>query len=112
MTEIDVEPSSQGVGPRGGRVQRILQLVYAVEGVVAVRVWQWASNVAIGIRGGAAGADLIGRVEAAVAGLREPGETWHFGLLEEPSTGAPTLRAKGDGAEADEALVPVNSERK
>jgi hypothetical protein len=107
MTDIDTEQSSHGVGPTSGRVQRILQLVYAVEGVVAVRVWQWGGNVAIGIRGGAAGADVIGRVEAAVAGIREPGDTWHFGLLEEPSVGAPTLRTEADGA-----LVAVNSERK
>lgn len=107
MTDIDTAQSSQGVGPRSGRVQRILQLVYAVEGVVAVRVWQWASNVAIGIRGGAAGADLMGRVEAALAGIREPGETWHFGLLEEPSGGPAALRTETDGS-----LVPVNSERK
>jgi hypothetical protein len=107
MTNIDTAQSSQGVGPMGGRVQRILQLVYAVEGVVAVRVWQWASNVAIAIRGGAAGADLMGRVEAAVAGIREPGETWHFGLLEEPSGGPATLQTEADGS-----LVPVNSERK
>jgi hypothetical protein len=72
------------------RLRRTLELAYAVDGVVAVRVWQWGSNVAIGVRGSATSspADLIRRVEAAVAGLREPGEAWDLGMLQEPTTGA------------------------
>jgi hypothetical protein len=59
--------------------------VYAVEGVVAARVWQTPERFAVGVRGGAASAEaeLLRRVEAAVAGLREPGETWDFGILDE-----------------------------
>jgi hypothetical protein len=68
------------------RMRRAVDLAYSVEGVVAVRVWQRGPSVAVGVRGGpyAARTDLVWRVEAAIAGLREPGETWDFGLLEEP----------------------------
>jgi hypothetical protein len=69
------------------RLRRALQLAYAVDGVVAVRVWQWGPNVAVGVRGGAwaSPTDLVRRVQAAVAGLREPGEAWDFGVLEDPT---------------------------
>jgi hypothetical protein len=55
--------------------------------VVAARVWQWPGRVAVGVRGGNATSapELIRRVEAAVAGLRETGETWDFGILEDPT---------------------------
>jgi len=67
------------------RLRRTLELVYAVEGVLAARVWQTPERIAVGVRGGAASAEaeLLPRVEAAVAGLREPGETWDFGILDE-----------------------------
>jgi hypothetical protein len=66
------------------RLRRALELVYGVEGVVAARVWQTPSCFAVGVRGGAATApsDLLRRVEAAVAGLRQPGEAWEFGILD------------------------------
>ncbi len=69
------------------RVRRTLELVYCVEGVVAARVWQWEGQFAIGVRVGCAvtASDLLRRVESAVSGLREPGETWEFGVLEDPS---------------------------
>lgn len=59
--------------------------MYGVEGVVAARVWQWHGRVAVGVRGSCATAplDLLRRVESAVSGLREPGESWEFGILEE-----------------------------
>jgi hypothetical protein len=65
------------------RLRRALELVYGVEGVVAARVWQWQGRVAIGVRPASTTlpSSLLGRVEAAVAGLREPGETWDFGIL-------------------------------
>jgi hypothetical protein len=55
-----------------------------VQGVTAARVWHWPGRVAVGIRPGAfaAPSELLDRVERAVAGLREPEETWDFGLLE------------------------------
>ena len=61
-----------------------MELVYGVEGVVAARVWQWPGRVAIGVYPGHATqpSSLLGRVESAVAGLKEPGETWDFGILE------------------------------
>lgn len=66
------------------RLRRALELVYGVEGVVAARVWQWSGRVAVGVRGGIlTSPDLIRRVEAAVAGLREAGEVWEFGILED-----------------------------
>jgi hypothetical protein len=68
------------------RLRRTLELVYNVEGVVVARVWQWAGRVAVGVRGaGATSPDLIVRVEAAVAGVREAGEVWEFGILEDTS---------------------------
>lgn len=73
------------------RLRRALDLVYSVEGVVAARVWQWSGRVAIGVRGGCATvpASLLRRVESAVAGLREPDETWDFGILEDGALAAP-----------------------
>lgn len=69
------------------RIRRTLELVYGVEGVTAARVWQWEKKVAVGVRGGASStpADLLRRVEAAVAGVREPEETWEFGILDTES---------------------------
>jgi hypothetical protein len=72
--------------PLSPRVRRAVELVYGVEGVVAARVWQWPGKVAIGVRAGAGSspADVLRRVQAAVAPLREPEEQWEFGLLEDP----------------------------
>lgn len=66
------------------RLRRTLELVYGVEGVTAARVWQWPGRVAVGVRPAmlSAPSELLRRVEFAVAGLREPEETWEFGLLE------------------------------
>jgi hypothetical protein len=65
------------------RVRRAIELVYGVEGVISARVWQWSGKVAVGVRGASTSApsELLRRVEAAVAGLREPDEAWEFGLL-------------------------------
>ncbi len=66
------------------RLRRTLELVYNVEGVTAARVWHWPGRVAVGVRPAmlCAPAELLRRVESAVAGLKEPEETWDFGLLE------------------------------
>lgn len=68
------------------RLRRVIELVYGVEGVTAARVWHWPGRVAIGVRGsgGSVAAELLARVERAVAPLREPEEAWDFGILEEP----------------------------
>lgn len=68
------------------RLRRTLELVYGVEGVSAARVWQWDGVVAVGVRPAPScnPDDVLRRVESAVAGLREPGEKWEFGLLEDP----------------------------
>jgi hypothetical protein len=67
------------------RLKRALELVYGVDGVAAVKLWQWDGRVAVAVRPLAAHAapELLGRVEAAVAALREPGEAWDFGVLDE-----------------------------
>jgi hypothetical protein len=71
--------------PPPPRLRRAIELAYAVEGVVSARVWQWPGRVAVGVRGGAntSPAELLRRVESAVGALREPGETWDFGILED-----------------------------
>lgn len=72
------------------RMRRALELVYAVQGVVAARVWEWEGRVAVGVSGSAVmpPSELLRRVESAVAPLREPGETWEFGVLD--ASGEPT----------------------
>lgn len=70
--------------PLPARIRRTLELVYGVEGVTAARVWHWPGRVAVGVRPAlsSAPAELLRRVESAVAGLREPDESWDFGFLE------------------------------
>src|SRR5262249_19671507 len=65
------------------RVRKILEQVYAVEGVAAARVWLWEKRVALGVRGTAqiSPPELLRRVEIAIAQLREADESWEFGLL-------------------------------
>ena len=71
--------------PLPPRLRRTIELVYGVEGVAGARVWQWDDRIAVAITPSPAYAtsELLRRVEAAVAGMREPGEIWEFGLLEE-----------------------------
>ncbi|HSO32943.1 MAG TPA: hypothetical protein VLT33_10505 [Labilithrix sp.] len=66
------------------RIRRTLELVYGVEGVTAARVWHWPGQVSVGVRPAmmSAPSELLRRVEHAVSGLREPEETWEFGLLD------------------------------
>jgi hypothetical protein len=66
------------------RIRRTLELVYGVEGVTAARVWHWPGQVSVGVRPAmlSAQSELLRRVEHAVSGLREPDETWDFGLLD------------------------------
>ncbi len=72
------------------RMRRMLEIVYAVDGVAAARVWQWPGDgglrktIAIAVRPAprTSPQELLQRVEAAVAGMREPDEEWEFGLLE------------------------------
>jgi hypothetical protein len=77
--------ASKCVDPLPQRIRRALELVYGVEGVIAARVWQTPGCVAIGVRGAAvtAPSELLRRVESAVAGLRQPGEAWDFGILDD-----------------------------
>jgi hypothetical protein len=83
------------------RLRRTLELVYAVQGVVAARVWQSPGQVAVGVRGGAATApaSLLDRVQSAVSGLQEPGEKWEFGILEDVGTAEVQAGRLTQGAE-------------
>jgi hypothetical protein len=80
-------PSGTGTPPNElpPKLRRALELAYGVEGVVAARVWQCQGRIALGVRGGiaTAPASLLHRVQAALAGLKDPGEDWEFGLLED-----------------------------
>jgi hypothetical protein len=73
------------------KLKRALELVYAVEGVIAARIWHWPGRIAVGVRGGSASSptDLLRRVEIAVASLREAEESWDFGILEDESSRSP-----------------------
>ena len=79
------EPPALPAEPLPPRLRRTVELVYGVEGVAGARVWQWDDRVAVGIKPNPAyaAADLLRRVELAVAGMLEPDEVWEFGLLEE-----------------------------
>jgi hypothetical protein len=67
------------------RLRRVIELAYGVEGVVGARVWQWPGRIAVGVRGAASTSptELLRRVESAVSVLREAGEIWDFGILED-----------------------------
>ena len=82
VSERDTPP------PSSSRVRRTLELVYEVEGVGAAKVWMWAGRAAVAVRGigGITSQDLLRRVEAAVIGMREVGETWEFGVLQDART--------------------------
>jgi len=73
--------TSQTLSPR---LKRTLEIVYGVEGVAGARVWVWPGRVAVGVRPSPMTSphDLLRRVESAVAGLKEQGESWEFGLLD------------------------------
>jgi hypothetical protein len=66
------------------RIRRALELVYAVDGVIAARIWQWPGRVAVGVSVATSfsAGDTLRRVEAAVAAIRHPEEAWDFGLLD------------------------------
>lgn len=66
------------------RIRRTLELVYQVEGVLAAKVWAMPDRVAVGVKlgSGHGPTEVIARLEQVTLGLREPGETWDFGLLE------------------------------
>lgn len=67
------------------KLEAALEIAYAIEGVVGARAWEADGLVAVGIRvaPGASAAGVLGRVEAALRGLREPGERWELGLIGE-----------------------------
>jgi hypothetical protein len=77
--------SPQKPASLSSRARRTLELVYDVEGVGAARVWMWAGRAAVAVKGvgGVPSPDLLRRVEAAIIGLREAGETWEFGFLQD-----------------------------
>ncbi len=84
VTPPSAPPSSADARDLDPRIRRTLELVYQVEGVVAAKVWAMPERVAVGVRVGAGHgpAEVIARLEQVTLGLREPGETWDFGLLD------------------------------
>lgn len=68
-----------------GKLERALEVVYGVEGVVGARVWEGEGLVAVGVRTApnTSADDVLRRVKDAVRRLREPGERWEFGLIDE-----------------------------
>jgi hypothetical protein len=86
MVSTDDPPPPDGREPSDldPRIRRTLELVYQVEGVVAAKVWAMPERVAVGVRIGTGhGApEVLRKIEQATSNLREPGETWDFGLLE------------------------------
>ena len=70
------------------RLRRTLELVYSVDGVVGARVWQWSegddAKIAVAIRASTTSSppEVLLRVQSAVDPMREPGESWEFGLMD------------------------------
>ncbi len=67
------------------RLERILEIVYGVEGVLGARVWQSEGLVAVGVHTAPSADtnDVLRRVKETVRRLEEPGERWEFGLIGE-----------------------------
>jgi len=78
---VTTEASNPTLPPR---LRRAIEIVYAIEGVVGARLWQWPGRVAVGITVGPAFGqpETLRRVEAAVAHLQHVEEAWEFGLLD------------------------------
>jgi hypothetical protein len=70
---------------RETKLERALEIAYAIEGVVAARVWEADGLIAVGVRPSASvnGEDVLRRVEEALRRLKDPGETWELGLMDE-----------------------------
>lgn len=75
------DPTGDDLDPR---IRRTLELVYQVEGVVAAKVWAMPDRVAVGVKIGTGHgpSEVMARLEQVTVALREPGETWDFGLIE------------------------------
>jgi hypothetical protein len=82
MSMTDAAETKERLPPR---LRRILEVVYAIEGVAEARVWEWEKSVAVGVRpmAGTFAPDLLRRVESQVVVVREPGESWTFGVLDD-----------------------------
>jgi hypothetical protein len=68
------------------RSKRISDSLLQVPGIVEVRVWEMGSSrVEVGVRvsPGRGAHEALRRAQEATTPLRQPGETWHFGLLSE-----------------------------
>lgn len=67
------------------KLERALEIAYATEGVLAARVWEADGLIAVGIRpsSSVSGDDVLRRLEEALRALRDPGETWELGLIDD-----------------------------
>src|SRR4051812_50220790 len=83
--------SSSGPGGAGRRARRIEETILEVDGVVAVRVWELAGRVEIGVVPSASDTptDVVERVREVVESLREADEIWEVGGLNDHATDAP-----------------------
>jgi len=69
--------------PRDERLERIVERVYAVPGVVDVRAWLWEEKLYVAIRAAQQSAPdtLLRQVETVAQGLAEGGELVEVGFL-------------------------------
>ena len=72
-------------GVANAKLERALEITYAIEGVVAARVWEADGLIAVGIRAAASvnGDEVLRRVEEALRRLKDPGEIWELGLIDD-----------------------------
>ena len=69
--------------PRDERLERIVERVYAVPGVVDVRAWLWEEKLYVAIRAAQQSAPdtLLRQVQTVAQGLAEDGELVEVGFL-------------------------------
>ncbi len=67
----------------GGRLQRVVERVYAVPGVVDVRAWLWEEKLFVAVRAAAnvSPEAVLRQVRVLVDTLAEPGEAVELGFL-------------------------------
>ena len=69
--------------PRDERLERIVERIYAVPGVVDVRAWLWDEKLYVAVRASQQSAPetLLRQVQAVAQGLAEEGEQVEVGFL-------------------------------
>ena len=69
--------------PRDERLERIVERIYAVPGVVDVRAWLWDEKLYVAVRASQQSAPetLLRQVQTVAQGLAEEGEQVEVGVL-------------------------------